>query len=170
MKTQHDYPRDEQIKGLKAIIAFLEANPEFDIPEGMGECLVRTLPRQNRGELKDKQSIAEWFRKQVEILQPDQIFSGTDFDAIKDFGAGTRIVVHVSASAVCEKTVETKTINQPVTVEEATWHTPATLIEIGFVADQEELREREVSYKQFMSGTGYSPIRPPKSDRPNPAT
>jgi hypothetical protein len=53
-KAFHDYPRDEQIKGLKAIIAFLEANPEFDMPEGMGECLVRTLVHENRGRLKDK--------------------------------------------------------------------------------------------------------------------
>jgi hypothetical protein len=151
MKTMHDYPRDEQIKGLKAIIAFLEANPEFDIPEGMGECVVRTLVHQNRGELKDKQSIAAWFRKQVEILQPDRIESGTDFDAIRDFGGGTHIVVHVSAEAVCEKTVDTKIVNQPVTVEEVTWQAPVELLEMGFVPDQEELRERDASYKRFAS-------------------
>jgi hypothetical protein len=150
-RSHHDYPRDEQIKGLKAIIDFLEANPEFDIPEGMGECLVRTLVHENRGELKDKQSKAAWFRKQVEILRPDHIYSGTDFDAIRDFGGGTQIVVHISVEAVCDKIVETKTINQPLTVEEATWQAPEALIEMGFVPDQEELRERDASYRRFTS-------------------
>ena len=148
-KSFHDYPRDEQIAGLKAIIAFLEKNPEFDMPEDMGNCLVRTLMHQNRGELKDKESRAAWFRKQVEILQPDRLESGTDFDAIRDFGGGTQIVVHVSAEAVCEKVTERKTVYQTVIAEEITWHAPESLKEMGFVPDQEELRERDVNNGRF---------------------
>lgn len=156
----HDYPRDEQIAGLKAIIAFLEANPEFDMPEGMGECLVRTLVHENRGELQDKPSKAAWFRRQVEILQPDRIESGTDFDAIKDFGGGTKIAVHVSAEAVCEKVVESQVVSQPVTVTETTWRAPDGLLELGFVPDQDKLRKRDANYSQWLQ----------QSDRPNPAT
>src|SRR5688572_3084149 len=116
MTERKDYSREERIAGMKAVITFLEANPDFDIPEWMEDCLVRTLPRQNRGLLKDKQSISEWFLKHVEILKPDLIKADDDFTAIRDFGGGARVIVQVHAPEVCEKVVESKTISQPITV------------------------------------------------------
>src|SRR5689334_9048266 len=109
---------------MKAVIAFLEANPDFDVPEGMDDCLVRTLPRQNRGLLKDKQGVSEWFRKHVEILKPDSIQSDDDFTAIREFGGGVKVIVQVHAPEVCERLVESKTVSQPITVEEVTWCAP----------------------------------------------
>lgn len=152
MKEQKDYTRDERIRGMKAIISFLEENPEFDIPEGMDQCLVRTLPRQNRGELKDKQSRLDWFLKQVKILRPDKTSDGTDFTAIRDFGGGAFIYIQVSASELCEKTVESWTVNQPTVVEQTTWKAPEDLIAAGFIPDQDALRKREAEYSQFLRG------------------
>lgn len=149
-KPSTEYTREERIAGMKAAIAFLEANPDFDIPEGMDHLLVRTLPRQNRGGLATKQEVADWFRRHVEMLQPDWTQSDTDFDAVREFGGGVLIDVHVTADEVCEKTVESKTVNVPTKVEEATWYPPPILIELGFTPDQEKLRERDNSFGKFM--------------------
>lgn len=48
-ESVHDFPRNKALAAMRKALEFLEANPEIDIPESMGELWFRTLVRQNRG-------------------------------------------------------------------------------------------------------------------------
>jgi hypothetical protein len=149
----HDHPRAEVLAAMRRALRFLEGNPDVDLPEGMGELWVRTLVRQNRGQLKDKDSVAEWFTQQVAALNagPDDLFNdGSHFGAAKDFGAGVRLTIYVGVNEVCEKTTETVIVQRPTQVSESTWHTPKTLLKFGFSPDQDKLREQERQMDRFM--------------------
>lgn len=151
-----EYPRQEVLDGVKQVVAFLEANPECDIPESMGEFWIRTLVRQNRGELTSTAEVAEWSLRQLKALQPiDETYSGEHFIAIKKFGGGVILKLWIGTGEVCEITTEKQTISHPVEVEESTWHVPEELAAFGFVPDQEKLRQREREMKSaFASRKG----------------
>lgn len=60
MEHQHrtsirDYPRNEALAAMRQMLDFLETTPEVDLPESMGDLLIRTLARKNRGELEENQ-------------------------------------------------------------------------------------------------------------------
>lgn len=154
-QSVHDFPRGDVLAAMRRALDFLEANPEIDIPESMGELWIRTLARQNRGELKDKDSVTEWFRRQLDILKPtpaEMINDGEHFGAIRYFGAGVWLSIRVSVNAVCEKTTTVKTVQRTEEVPESTWHCPERLLDFGFSADQETLRHREREMQRFMRG------------------
>lgn len=154
-ESVHDFPRHEVLTAMRRVLDFLEATPDMDIPESMGELWVRTLARQNRGELKDKDSVTAWFERQMVALnpKPDDVFTdGETFGAAKDFGAGVRLSVYVGVSEVCHKTIDVKTVQRTEQVSENTWHCPNALLKYGFSPNQEKLRERDRDIQRFMRG------------------
>lgn len=152
MEEKKDYTRKERLEGLKAMVAFLEANEDFDLPECIEHGLVRTLTRQNRKELQDRESRVRWFLKHVEIMDPDKIDSGTDFYAVKYFGGGAKIVVELGAYEAAEVTTEKQMVHRPTFVETKTWNVPDELVKAGFHLDQDALRKREAEYNGFLTG------------------
>lgn len=150
----HDFPRQEILEGVKQVVAFLESHPECDIPESMGEFWIRTLVRQNRGELKTKVEVTQWALRQMKALQPvDEKFSGEHFIAIKKFSGGVILKLYVGTYEVCEISTEKRTVEQPIEIEESTWHVPEELIALGFSLSkekQDELRARERSVSNMF--------------------
>jgi hypothetical protein len=151
LSEREKFTRKETIEGVKQFIAFLEANPEFDLPESLTELWVRTLVRQNAGELKTLDEIRAWFVKQVSLLKPDRVISDEHFTALRHFGGGVQVSVYVAAGEVCSREVEIRQVTpKPIEVEEATWHCPPEIITLGFAPDQDKMRERESSLGQFL--------------------
>lgn len=151
----HDYPRNEVLAAMRRVLDFLEAKPDIDIPEDMGRLIVRTLARQNRGELGDVDSRAAWFERHLAALKPNRdeiVNDGEDFCASKDFGAGVTLTVYVSAEQVCEKQTETRTVQRSEQVSQMTWICPPSLTSLGFSPNQEKLRERNTNLRSFMRG------------------
>lgn len=148
----HDHPRKEALAAMRRMLDFLEITPEVDLPESMGDLLIRTLARQNRGELKEKPAVAKWFRQQVTALEGETYNDGDHFGAVRDFGAGVRIVLSVGVSEVCHKTTETKTVQRTEEQIVSTWHCPPELVALGYQLNQNYLRERERTYAKMLGG------------------